>query len=94
MDIYYHLSPVRDASMISVDHTGLHGTACGSCEKGYTLSFDSFECIHMIQKQCSIGQMILVFALILLYWILIIGAVFSMMLKIIIFLVYSVQQSM
>ena len=70
---YYHLSPVRD------NQCRLHrsGTACGSCEKGYTLSFDSVECIHM--KECSIGQTILVFALILLYWILIIGAVFSMM---------------
>ena len=70
---YYQLSPVRDNQCRS--HRS--GTACGSCEKGYTLSFDSFECIHM--KQCSIGQMILVFALILVYWILIIGAVFSMM---------------
>ena len=70
---YYHLSPVRDNQCRS--HRS--GTACGSCEKGYTLSFDSFECIHM--KQCSIGQMILVCALILLYWILIIAAVFSMM---------------
>ena len=70
---YYHLSPLRD------NQCRLHrsGTACGSCEEGYTLSFDSFECIHM--KQCSIGQMILVIALILLYWILIIGSVFSMM---------------
>ena len=70
---YYHLSPVRDNQCM------LHrsGTACGSCEEGYTLSFDSVECINV--KQCSIGQTVLIVALILLYWIIIIAAVFSMM---------------
>ena len=34
---YYHLSPVRDNQCRS--HR--FGTACGSCEEGYTLSFDS-----------------------------------------------------
>ena len=70
---YYHLSPVRS------DQCRLHrsGTACGSCEKSYTLSFDSVECIHI--KECSTGQTILLLVLILLYWILIIAAVFSLM---------------
>ena len=70
---YYHLSPVRS------DQCRLHrsGAACGSCEKGYTLSFDSVECIHI--KECSTGQTILLLVLILLYWILIIAAVFSLM---------------
>ena len=70
---YYHLSPVRD------NQCRLHrsGPACGSCEEGYTLSFDSPECVDV--KDCGVGQMILVLALILLYWVMIITAVFAMM---------------
>ena len=70
---YYHLSPVRDNQCRS--HRS--GTACGICEKGYALSFDSVECIH--EMKCGTGQMILVLTLILLYWIVIIVAVFSIM---------------
>ena len=70
---YYQLSPVRDNQCRS--HRS--GTACGSCEEGYTLSFDSVECINV--QECSTGQTILVLTLILLYWIVIIAAVFSMM---------------
>ena len=70
---YYHLSPVRGDQCRS--HRS--GTACGSCEEGYSLSFDSVECIDM--KQCNTGQTILLLVLILLYWILIIAAVFSLM---------------
>ena len=70
---YYHLSPVRD------NQCRLHrsGPACGSCEEGYTLSFDSPECVDV--KECGVGQMILVLALILLYWVMIIAAVFAIM---------------
>ena len=70
---YYHLSPVR------VDQCGSHrsGTACGNCEEGYTLSFDSVECINV--KNCTTGKTILVLALILLYWVAIITSVFSIM---------------
>ena len=69
---YYHLSPVRDNQCM------LHrsGTACGSCEIGYSLSFDSTECI---KKTCTIGQTILLVTLIILYWIAITVAVFVMM---------------
>ena len=70
---YYHLSPIRDNQCRS--HRS--GLACGSCKKGYTLSFDSPECVHV--NECSLGQTILVLTLILLYWIVIIAAVFSMM---------------
>ena len=70
---YYQLSPIRDNQCRS--HRS--GTACGNCEEGYTLSFDSVECINV--KECSIGQTILVAALIFVYWIVIIAAVFSMM---------------
>ena len=70
---YYHLSPVRDNQCRS--HRS--GTACGSCKEGYTLSFDSPECVHV--NECSLGQTILVLTLIMLYWIVIIAAVFSLM---------------
>ena len=70
---YYHLSPVRDDQCRS--HRS--GVACGRCDEGYTLSFDSVECIHM--KECSIGQKILLLALIILYWTIIIATVFSLM---------------
>ena len=70
---YYHLSPVRD------NQCRFHrsGTACGSCEESYTLSFDSAECIHV--TNCSSGQTVLVVALVILYWVAIIAAVFLMM---------------
>ena len=70
---YYHLSPVRENQCRS--HRS--DTACGSCEEGYTLSFDSVECVHM--NECGIGWTILVLALVVLYWIVIIVAVFSLM---------------
>ena len=69
---YYHLSPVRDNQCM------LHrsGTACGDCEVGYSLSFDSTECIQL--NACTIGQTILLVILIILYWIAITVAVFVM----------------
>ena len=70
---YYHLSPVR----VNQCRSHRSGTACGNCEEGYTLSFDSVECIPM--KKCSTGEIILLLALILVYWIVIITTVFSMM---------------
>ena len=70
---YYHLSPVRANQCRS--HRS--GTACGSCDKGYTLSFDSTQCVHV--KECHIGNTILVLGLTLLYWIVIIATVFSIM---------------
>ena len=70
---YYHLYPVRDNQCM------LHrsGIACGSCEAGYSLSFDSTECTDV--KACTIGQTILLATLITLYWIAIVVAVFVMM---------------
>ena len=70
---YYHLSPVRGDQCMS--HRS--GTACSNCEVGYSLSFDSTECIHL--KACKIGQTILLVILIILYWIAITVAVFVMM---------------
>ena len=69
----YHLSPVRANQCRS--HRS--GTACGNCKKGYTLSFDSTECVEI--HKCTIGQMILVITLLLLYWIAVVVTVFVMM---------------
>ena len=69
----YHLSPVRANQCRS--HRS--GTACGNCKKGYILSFDSLECVHI--HSCTTGQTILVIALSLLYWMAIVVTVFVMM---------------
>ena len=68
----YNLSPVR------TNQCGPHrsGTACGSCEEGYTLLFDSTECIEV--QRCTVG-LVLVTTLSLLYWIVVVIAVFAMM---------------
>ena len=68
----YHLSPVRANQC----RPHRFGTACGNCEKGYTLSFDSPECVEV--NKCTIGT-VLVTTLSLLYWIAVVVAVFAMM---------------
>ena len=45
------------------------GAACGNCEVGYTLSFDSIECISM--DSCNVGQTVLVITMSFLYWIMV-----------------------
>ena len=70
---YYHLSPVRDNQCRS--HRS--GNACGSCTDGYTLSFDSPECVNV--DNCTAGQTILVILLTMIYWIVMVTLVFAMM---------------
>ena len=53
------------------------GAACGNCEEGYTLAFDSIDCISV--DQCTIGQTALVITMSFLYWITVIVVVFCMM---------------
>ena len=69
----YHLSPGRE------NQCRLHrsGAACGNCEEGYTLLFDSAECIEV--SKCTSVQMILVVTLTVVYWIAIVMAMFVMM---------------
>ena len=69
----YHLSPVR------ADQCRPHryGIACSKCETGYTLPFDSSECVK--ENECTIGQAILVTTLSLLYWIVVTVTVFTFM---------------
>ena len=53
------------------------GRACGECSSGYTLSYDSTDCI--ILDQCGAGWTVLVIILTCLYWIAIVVGVFSLM---------------
>ena len=69
---FYQLSPVRANQCRS--HRS--GTACGNCEEGYTLSFDTPDCIDM--NKCTISQTLLVTVLSLLYWIIVVIVVFVM----------------
>ena len=70
---FYHLSPLRDNQCKS--HR--HGVACGSCIEGYTLSFDSTDCVQV--NKCTTGHTILIVTVTLIYWIAIVTAVFVMM---------------
>ena len=70
---YYHLSPVRNDQCRS--HRS--GTACGSCTDGYTLSFDSTDCVSV--ESCTSGQTVLVILLTVTYWIVMVILVFAIM---------------
>ena len=70
---YYHLSPVRGDQC----RTHRSGTACGSCTDGYTLSYDSTECVNL--DSCTAGQTILVTLLTVIYWIVMVILVFALM---------------
>ena len=50
-------------------------TACGECGPGYTLAYDSTDCISV--DHCSTGMIVL--ALTCLYWIVVVVGVFSLM---------------
>ena len=70
---YYYLSRKSD------DQCSSHrnGVACGKCKSGYTLAYDSPDCINA--DKCSAGMTILVIVLTILYWIAIVAVVFSLM---------------
>ena len=53
------------------------GVACGKCKSGYTLAYDSPDCINA--EKCTAGMTILVIALTILYWITIVAVVFGLM---------------
>ena len=53
------------------------GVACGECKSGYTLAYDSPDCINT--DKCSAGMTILVIVLTILYWIAIVAVVFDLM---------------
>ena len=72
-DGFYHLSPLRTNQC----RPYRSGSACGSCEESWTLSFDSAECVSI--EQCTAGQTVLVVTLTVLYWIAVVTAVFVLM---------------
>jgi len=72
-DGFYHLSPLRTNQCRS--HRS--GPACGNCEEGWTLSFDSAKCVKT--EKCTAGQTALVVILTVSYWIAVVVAVFVMM---------------
>jgi len=53
------------------------GTACGYCQNGYTLSFDSVDCIST--NHCTAGYTVLIIMMSSLFWILVIISIFAMM---------------
>ena len=53
------------------------GRACGECSSGYTLSYDSTDCISV--DRCGTGWTVLVITLTCLYWIVVVASVFSLM---------------
>ena len=63
--------------MINVDHTDLVLLVHGICTDGYTLSFDSAECVNF--ESCTAGQTVLMFMLTVIYWIEMVALVFAMM---------------
>ena len=69
----YHLSPLRK------NQCRLHrdGNACGSCEEGYTLSFDSAECVEV--DKCTDGQKSLIIISSMLYWMVVVLVTFFLM---------------
>ena len=53
------------------------GPACGECDSGYTLSYDSVDCINI--NECHYKYIVAVILGTLLYWILLIISVFALM---------------
>ena len=51
------------------------GVACGQCSEGYTLAYNSADCISV--DKCSVGITVLVVVLNALYWIIIVGILFG-----------------
>ena len=70
---YYNL-PSKSDDQCSSHRTGV---ACGECKPGYTLAYDSPDCINT--DKCSAGMTILVIVLTILYWIAIVAVVFGLM---------------
>ena len=51
------------------------GIACGQCSEGYTLAYNSPDCVNV--SKCSPGMILLVVAVTVLYWIVIIAILFG-----------------
>ena len=74
---YYALSRKSDASTDSQCNSHRTGVACGKCKSGYTLAYDTPDCINT--SKCSAGMTVLVVVLTVLYWIAVVAIVFCLM---------------
>ena len=70
---YFNL-PEEQNDQCSSHRTGM---ACGECKSGYTLAYDSPDCIN--ENKCSTGITVLVVILTILYWIVVVVVVFVLM---------------
>ena len=70
---YYRL-PEEFNSQCSSRRTGV---ACGDCKSGYTLAYDSPDCINT--KRCYTGMTVIMVALTILYWVIVVALVFGIM---------------
>ena len=70
---YYKL-PKKLSDQCSSHRTGV---ACGECKSGYTLAYDSPDCVNV--NKCSVGITLLVVALTILYWAMVVVLVFGLM---------------
>ena len=62
----YYILPKAIDDQCSSHRTGV---VCSDCKSGYTLAYDSFNCVNV--NQCTPGMTVLVIGLTFLYWILI-----------------------
>ena len=53
------------------------GVACGECKPGYTLAYDSPDCINA--QGCYTGMTVVVLSATILYWIIVVALVFGLM---------------
>ena len=66
--IGYHKLPEELDGQCSSHRTGV---ACGECKPGYTLAYDSPDCINT--DKCTAGRTVLVVVLTILYWIIVVA---------------------
>ena len=67
----YYILPRAIDDQCSSHRTGV---VCSDCKPGYTLAYDSFDCINI--NQCSVGMTVLVIGLTFLYWIIVVITLF------------------
>ena len=70
---YYKLSE-EIGGQCSLHRTGV---ACGECKSGYTLAYDSPDCVDT--KRCYTGMTVIMVALTIIYWIIMVALVFLFM---------------
>ena len=70
----YYILPEEHNDQCSSHRTGV---ACSECQSGYTLAYDSPDCIN--RDNCSAGMTVLVVALTILYWVIVVALVFGLM---------------